>query len=60
MLKRIAEFLKEVRLEASKVTWPDRKELWESTMVVVVTVAILAMFTKVVDLVVVQIITLIV
>lgn len=60
MLSKISEFLKDVRIEASKVTWPTRKELRESTVVVVVTVAIISVFTAIVDRVVVQVITLII
>ena len=37
-------FLKEVRVESTKVTWPNRKELRESTIVVVVAVTVIAIF----------------
>jgi preprotein translocase subunit SecE len=60
MLSKVSEFIKDVRVEASKVTWPTRKELQESTMVVVVTVAIISVFTAIVDRVVVRVITLII
>jgi preprotein translocase subunit SecE len=60
MLSRLSEFIKDVRIEASKVTWPTRKELQESTMVVVVTVTIISIFTAVVDRVVVRVITLVI
>lgn len=46
---RLSNFLKEVRVEARKVTWPTRGELQESTVVVIVTVAIISLFTAVVD-----------
>jgi len=48
-MERLSGFLKEVRVEAHKVTWPTRGELWESTVVVMVTVAIISMFIFVVD-----------
>ena len=35
---RFREFLKDVRLEAGKVSWPTRDELRDSTSVVIVTV----------------------
>ena len=57
MLEKAKEFLREVRVEASKVTWPTRQELRESTIVVVVTVAIIASFTAIVDRVVVFVVT---
>jgi preprotein translocase subunit SecE len=60
MLEKAKTFLEEVRLEASKVTWPTRQELRESTIVVVVTVAIISAFTAIVDRVVVQLVTLII
>jgi preprotein translocase subunit SecE len=60
MLEKAKNFLEEVRLEASKVTWPTRQELRESTIVVVATVAIISAFTAVVDRVVVQLVTLII
>jgi preprotein translocase subunit SecE len=37
-------FIKEVRVESTKVTWPNRKELRESTIVVVITVTVIAIF----------------
>jgi preprotein translocase subunit SecE len=60
MIEKAKEFLREVRVEASKVTWPTRQELRESTIVVVVTVAIISAFTAIVDRVVVQLVTLII
>jgi preprotein translocase subunit SecE len=48
-MERFKGFLKEVEVEVHKVTWPTRGELWESTMVVIVTVAIISMFIFVVD-----------
>lgn len=60
MLEKAKAFLEEVRLEASKVTWPTRQELRESTIVVVATVAIISAFTAIVDRVVVQLVTLII
>jgi len=47
-----AKFVREVRSEASKVTWPTRKETMVSTIMVLVLVAIAATFFIVVDLIV--------
>ena len=44
-----AKFLREVRQEASKVTWPTRKETTVSTTMVLIMVAIAAAFFLVVD-----------
>jgi len=55
MFENAAQFFREVRLELSKVTWPAWKpispktELWASTVVVIVTVALLAAFIGVID-----------
>jgi preprotein translocase subunit SecE len=43
------EFLREVRQEASKVTWPTRRETMISTGMVFVMVILAAMFFFVVD-----------
>ncbi len=42
-------FLREARVELSKVTWPTRKETIASTVVVVVTVFVTTVFLGVVD-----------
>jgi preprotein translocase subunit SecE len=49
MLAQAREFLKEVRVEATKVSWPTRNELRDSTLVVIVTVLIVSVFIGVVD-----------
>ncbi|OGF14230.1 MAG: preprotein translocase subunit SecE [Candidatus Eisenbacteria bacterium RBG_16_71_46] len=43
------EFIKEVRVESSKVSWPTRNELRDSTIVVIVTVLIISVFIGIVD-----------
>jgi preprotein translocase subunit SecE len=49
MFERLKRFLKEVRLELTKVTWPTANELRGSTVVVIVTVLILTLFIYLVD-----------
>ncbi len=34
--KRFVPFLKEVRAEVKKVTWPSRKEVYSTTIVVII------------------------
>ena len=34
--KRLIPFLKEVRAEVRKVTWPSRKEVYNTTIVVII------------------------
>jgi len=50
MLDKIKKFLKEVRLELTKVTWTTREELIYSTMIVILLSIILSVFIGVVDL----------
>ena len=50
MPRRIGKFLKEVRLEMMKVTWPNRKEVSGATWVVIVTVLIISLFIGIIDL----------
>ena len=45
----VAQFVKEVRQEGSKVTWPTRKETTISTVMVFIMVTITAIFFFVVD-----------
>ena len=47
---RVAKFLREVRVELSKVTWPTREELVQSTIVVVIAVAIAGIYIWIFDL----------
>ncbi len=44
-----AEFMREVRREVSKVTWPTRKETTVSTAMVFVMVTLAALFFLLVD-----------
>jgi len=48
-VKKISGFLREVVSEMRKVTWPGRKELIGSTIVVVVLVLIIAFYIGLVD-----------
>ena len=50
-MQRFIEFLKEARAELGKVTWPTRKELYESTILVLVSVMAMSIFIGVVDFV---------
>ena len=47
---RVRDFLAEVMVELKKSSWPTRKELIDSTLVVIVTVLILGMFVALADL----------
>jgi preprotein translocase subunit SecE len=49
MFEKLIRFLREVRNELKKVSWPSRTEIRESTTVVIVIVLILAVFIGLVD-----------
>ena len=49
LVARTSEFLREVRVEATKVSWPSRKELRDSTIVVIVMTLIMAAIIFVLD-----------
>lgn len=48
---RVRDFLVEVTAELKKSSWPTRKELIDSTVVVIITVLILGVFVALADLV---------
>jgi preprotein translocase subunit SecE len=47
---KFTKYLREVRSELRKVAWPNRKELITYTIVVVVTVVVVAVFSGLVDI----------
>jgi preprotein translocase subunit SecE len=48
-INQLREFVRDVRLESAKVSWPTRDELRDSTVVVLVTVLLVAAFIGVMD-----------
>ena len=51
MIRRAVVFLKDVRNELGQVSWAPPRELWESTKVVLATVALLSLVIGLFDLV---------
>jgi preprotein translocase subunit SecE len=51
MANKVANFLKEIKLEMIKVSWPTRDELIGSTAVVLISLAILSAFIGICDVV---------
>lgn len=49
-LDKIVQFLREVKVELKKVTWPSRKQTIGSTVVVIILVLIVSLFLGVVDI----------
>jgi len=50
--QRLTKYLRDVRVEMRKVSWPNRQELITYTIVVLVTMVIVAAFTGTVDVIV--------
>ena len=50
-LAKTREYLAGVSAEGKRVTWPAKRELWESTLVVISFIFILSLTTLVCDLV---------
>ncbi len=51
-MSRVADmrkFMNEVKVEAKKVTWPERKETIQATLMVFVMVVVIALFLWLVD-----------
>ena len=57
MIKRFAAFLREVRGEFHKVTWPKRNEVYGTTIVVIVTLFIFGFYLWAVDIVMGRVVT---
>jgi preprotein translocase subunit SecE len=49
MAKNPIQFIEEVRQEVSKVTWPTWKEVWITTLMVLVMLALASIFFLVAD-----------
>ena len=48
-LSKTQEYLAGVKAEAKRVSWPTKRELWESSLVVIAFIFILAITTGVCD-----------
>jgi preprotein translocase subunit SecE len=55
---KVQEFVIEVWVELKKSSWPTRKELVDSTIVVIVTILVLGIFVALADLVFLRIVAL--
>lgn len=60
LVSRTKKFLQEVKAEFKKVSWPTRNELIGSTGVVIVSVALLAIFIGICDFIFARIINVII
>ena len=48
-VQSLTDYVKDVRVEMSKVSWPTREELRESTLVVIIMVFLMMVFIGVID-----------
>ena len=48
-IRQLAEYVQETREELKKCSWPSWAELKGSTLVIIISIALLAVFTEVVD-----------
>ena len=46
---QVRDFVKEVQVESTKVSWPTRNELRDSTIVVIIAVLLVSVFVGAVD-----------
>ncbi|HEB84357.1 MAG TPA: preprotein translocase subunit SecE [Bacteroidetes bacterium] len=60
MFRRIAEYLKSVRVEMNKVTWPSREQLVESTGITLLLSLVLAIFVFLADMIISRLINLLI
>lgn len=51
LFSKITNFFTESKIELKKVSWPSKEELIDSTVVVLVSVILLAIFIGVIDLI---------
>jgi preprotein translocase subunit SecE len=49
IVQKSVQFLREVKIELKKVTWPTRKQTMGSTLVVIILVLIISLFLGLVD-----------
>ncbi|MGA1845140.1 MAG: preprotein translocase subunit SecE [bacterium] len=49
MFKKMIQFFKEVKNELKKVSWPGRREVINSTIVVLIATAVITLFLYLVD-----------
>ena len=59
MFEKAIQFLREVRSEMKKVSWPNRQEIISSTVVIVITVTIVVIYIGLVDLGIVSLLSLV-
>jgi len=49
VIRALTDYVRDVRVEMSKVSWPSRRDLRDSTLVVIVMVVLVSIFIGIVD-----------
>jgi len=49
VIQAFRDYVRDVRVEMNKVSWPSRRELRDSTLVVIVMVFVISIFIGIVD-----------
>lgn len=50
-MDKLKSFIREARSELKKITWPGKKELWYSTVIVIFVTLIIAAYLGLLDLI---------
>jgi len=50
-LDKIFSFLREARAELKRVTWPNKKQVWVSTLLVIVVTLLVSAYLGILDLI---------
>lgn len=49
-MKRLLDFIREAKAELKKVTWPGKKQVWYSTLVVIVFTLMVSVYLGIIDM----------
>jgi preprotein translocase subunit SecE len=60
MLAKVTNFLREVKFELKKSSWPTRRELTDATIIVIIATVILSTYVGMVDLILSKVVSLVI
>ncbi|MDY3868341.1 MAG: preprotein translocase subunit SecE [Pyramidobacter sp.] len=50
-MEKVKSFIREVRAELNKITWPGKQQVWYSTLIVIIVTILVAAYLGIVDLI---------
>ena len=50
-MEKVKSFIREVRAELNKITWPGKQQVWYSTLIVIFVKVLVAAYLGIVDLI---------